>query len=221
MFIFLDESGDLGFNFNKSGCSKYFTITLLVCEDLATVDKIKKAVNRTIKNKINKKGKKHRIVEELKGSNTTLEVKKYFLSHMPQQGWGLFSISINKKRVYDHLQTSSGKKKLYNFMAKIIIDKIRTDENITSTVVNLVVDRCKDGKDRKDFDSYIKTHIEGAFPLETNVYITHENSQENPGLQAVDMFCYGVQKKENHQDETWYNEYQKYIKEKIDYLPTK
>lgn len=28
-YIFLDESGDLGFNFNKKGTSKFFLITFL------------------------------------------------------------------------------------------------------------------------------------------------------------------------------------------------
>jgi hypothetical protein len=76
MFIFLDESGDLGFDPNKNN-SRHFTITLLVCEDKQVQDQIKKAVKRTLKNKINHKAKK-RIVEEIKGTGTSLEVKKYF-----------------------------------------------------------------------------------------------------------------------------------------------
>jgi hypothetical protein len=85
MFIFLDESGDLGFDQNKNNY-RHFTITLLVCEDKLVQDQIKKAVQRTLKNKINHKAKKKRIVEELKGTGTSLEVKKYFCDKMPEQG---------------------------------------------------------------------------------------------------------------------------------------
>ena len=38
MFIFLDESGDLGFDFDKAKTSRYFVITLLVCNDMAAQD---------------------------------------------------------------------------------------------------------------------------------------------------------------------------------------
>jgi len=34
MIIFLDESGDLGFDFNKPKTSCKFVITLLVCQNL-------------------------------------------------------------------------------------------------------------------------------------------------------------------------------------------
>ena len=88
MFIFLDESGDLGFNPNKNN-SQHFTITLLVCEDKQVQDQIKKAVRRTLKNKINHKAKKKRIVEELKGTGTSIDVKKYFYERMPEKG-GVF-----------------------------------------------------------------------------------------------------------------------------------
>jgi hypothetical protein len=37
MYIFADETGDLGFNFQKSKTSKFFTIAALVCEDIRTV----------------------------------------------------------------------------------------------------------------------------------------------------------------------------------------
>lgn len=36
MYIFLDESGDLNFN-SENGSSKYFVITLLVCNDIFAV----------------------------------------------------------------------------------------------------------------------------------------------------------------------------------------
>lgn len=49
LHIFLDESGDLGFDLSKSGTSRYFVITLLVCEDLQTQNGIISAVKRTLK----------------------------------------------------------------------------------------------------------------------------------------------------------------------------
>jgi hypothetical protein len=215
MFIFLDESGDLGFDLDKRGTSKTFTITLLVCDDRSVMRKIQTAVKRTLKNKVNTKHK-HLKVHELKGALTSADIKSYFLKKMPSSGWKLFAITVNKCRVYPHLRTKSGKKKLYNFLTRELLKAIQPQIHITT--VNLVVDRCKDSEDRKDFNAYIKANLETAFPLETTIYITHENSQENANLQAVDMFCCGIQRKENNGDELWYNEFRHNIGAHIQYL---
>jgi hypothetical protein len=57
MFIYLDESGDLGFDFTKQGTSRFFIITLLVIHSNEVNKKILKIVERTIKDKINRNKK--------------------------------------------------------------------------------------------------------------------------------------------------------------------
>jgi len=96
MFLFLDESGDLGFDWNKK-CSAYFTITILWCADVKTVDAIKLAVKRTIRRKLNVKNKNK--IMELKGTNSTIEIKKAFYKLLPTENWHLYSLTVNKKRV--------------------------------------------------------------------------------------------------------------------------
>ena len=60
MHIFLDESGDLGFDFLKGGTSRYFVITILVAShyDLTAL-----AIKRTLKTKFNQKKKIRQIAE--------------------------------------------------------------------------------------------------------------------------------------------------------------
>jgi hypothetical protein len=72
VFIYLDESGDLGFDYSKDKTTKKFIITILVCNSDAARKDFKKAVRRTLKNKLNYKRKKSRYVTEIKGVNTTL-----------------------------------------------------------------------------------------------------------------------------------------------------
>ncbi len=132
MFIFLDEAGDLGFDFSKGGTSKTFTITLLICHYKNTLIAIGKAVKRTLKNKINKKKKKKRLVQELKGNATSHEVKRYFIKQMPNDGWEVFTIVLNKARVNPCLQTTKGKSKLYNFLTKELLSTLnKKKSNIT------------------------------------------------------------------------------------------
>ncbi len=49
MFIYLDESGDLGFDFEKRKTTKKFVITLLVCNSDAARKELDKAVRCTLK----------------------------------------------------------------------------------------------------------------------------------------------------------------------------
>ena len=212
MFIFLDESGDLGFDPAKNN-SLYFTITLLLCKEQNVQAQIKKAVKRTLKNKLNKA--KKRLIEELKGTQTSLEVKKYFYEKMPSQGWSIYSITVFKSNVYKRLSTSQGKKKLYNYLTKQIIQKIDSEENVNS--INLVVDKCKNKSERADFDQYIKPQLQEQFGSNAIISIHHEISQNNPCLQAVDLFCWGLQRSYEKKDTTWLDCFQEKVKANLSY----
>ena len=90
MIICLDESGDLGFDFSKSKTSRKFGISLLVCDGVEGVSGFKKAIRRTLKNKLDHKKGKNRIVQELKGAATTLAVKEYFYRQISADGWRIY-----------------------------------------------------------------------------------------------------------------------------------
>lgn len=217
MFIFLDESGDLGFDFNKPKTSRLFVITLLVCHDKPAQDGFRRAVERTIKNKLNHKKTKSRIVQELKGAHTALTIKQYFRRQLPADGWGVYSVTLNKLRVEPHLQTKAGKQKLYNFLAHFILDKVHFPEDASR--VSLVVDRSKNREEIRDFNQYVANQLQALLPLNTRLDIDHLGSHESPGLQAVDMFCWGFARKDEAQDRSWYDLYQDKIRFETIYLP--
>lgn len=216
MIIFLDESGDLGFDFSKPKTSKKFVITLLVCDDKEALDGFRKAVRRTLKNKVNYKKTGSRIAQELKGMGTTLAVKSYFYRNLPDEGWRLYTVVLNKKRVNDDLRKSHGRKKLYNFLSRFILEKI--DLSKAAPAVTLITDRCKNTEDIRDFNSYVENHIEALLPLNVPLNIYHERSHENAGLQAVDLFCWGIFRKYENSDYEWYNVYNEAIVFETEYL---
>ena len=216
MIIYLDESGDLGFDFAKSRTSKKFVITLLVCDDTIAADGFRKAVRRTLKNKLNQRKAGRRSVSELKGYNTTIKIKEYFYRNLPPQGWKLYAIILNKERVYHRLRSRPGKKKLYNFLARFILEKV--DMKDAGPAVNLIVDRFKNTEEIKDFNTYIVNQLEALLPLNIPLYITHELSQNNPGLQAVDLFCWGLFRRYEMGDAAWYQLFQPAIAFEDEYL---
>lgn len=217
MYIYLDESGDLGFDFSKAKTSQYFVITILVCHHKQVVDGITTAVKRTLKNKLNHKKQNKRVVTELKGSETTLIVKEYFARHLPGDGWDVYSVTLNKARVEPHLQTKVGKKKLYNYLARFIIEKIPFADDLPW--VNLIVDRCKNNEEIKDFNSYVENQLNALLPLNCKLMIDHLASHENAGLQAVDLFCWGIARKDAHKDTDWFASYCDKVRFDTIYLP--
>ena len=209
MIIYLDESGDLGFDFNKPRTSRKFVITLLVCDGKNAIDSFRKAVRRSLKNKLNRNKSGSRIVQELKGTKTSLEIKKYFYRNLSPKGWRLYTVVLNKQRVYEKLQKPQAKKKLYNFLAHFIIEKI--DLKNAGTSVTLILDRCKNKEEIRDFNNYIENQLEAVLPLNIPLNIYHERSHENAGLQAVDLFSWGIFKKYEKGEYDWYTVYRNAI----------
>src|SRR4030042_7043565 len=98
MFIYLDESGDLGFDFSKKKTTRKFVVTALVCFSQATERDFRKAIRRTLKN-VNRSKNKSRWVHELKGTGTSFAVKQYFFRQLHCQDWSVSTLILNKVRV--------------------------------------------------------------------------------------------------------------------------
>jgi len=216
MFIYLDESGDLGFDYSKKKTTKKFVITLLVCHSDIARRELGKAVRRTLKNKLNRSKNKSRCIRELKGTNTTLQIKKYFLRNIKSDDWAIYALALNKSRVEANLKTKIGKKKLYNFLSRFLLEKLPL-----STVernVEMVVDRSKNKKESKDFNQYLFNQVEALLPLNTAFDIFHLSSMESAELQAADLFCWGIFRKYERDDEKWYDIFKDKISYETEYL---
>jgi hypothetical protein len=216
LIVFLDESGDLGFDFTKLKTSRKFVITLLVCDNVSGCDGFKTAVRRTLKNKLNHRAGNSRVVQELKGTATTLAIKEYFFRQLPPGGWRIYTVVLNKLRVEERLRSAQGKKKLYNFLARFLLEHV--DLTQAAPAVTLVTDRCKNKEEIRDFNSYVANQLESLLPLNIPLNIYHESSQANPGLQAVDLFCWGIFRKYEARDEEWYGKFSGRIAFETEYL---
>lgn len=216
MYIFLDESGDLGFDFSKPGTSRYFNITLLVCDNNKVQQAFSKAVDRTRKNKLNRKAGK-RPVRELKGTSVKQSIKEYFYRQLPNDGWRLYSVTLNKARVDFDLRTPAGKHRLYNFLTRFLISKVTLADDLDA--VTLIVDRCKNSEQIKDFNRYMAQHLEARVPLNCQLHIDHLGSHESAGLQAVDLFCWGIVRKEDKGETDWYSVFHQKVCFHTVYLP--
>jgi hypothetical protein len=178
-YIFLDESGELGF---KPTSTKYFVITLLACDEgeVYFLRRIMKKVRQKI---IKKKRKKY---PELKGNNSTDKVRMDVLKRFIETNSEIFFIVLEKSKVYEYLRRK--KNKLYNYLSNLILNECSLDENN----VSLVVDKSKANRSlREDFDNYVRKNItqdnNGC-----NIKIKHENSQKEGCLQVLDFISWAI-----------------------------
>lgn len=206
MYIFLDESGDLGFDFDRQS-STHFAITLLICENEKTFYSFKTAVKHTIRRKLNRQ-KKVDLATELKSTQTTLAVKKYFLDAVHKregQAWCIYSIILDKKDLLKKLKITPEQHRLYNLLSKIILQHVDFSLHNNGAAVHLIVDSSKGKKQRAVFNQYLKMNIETLLDIGVRFRIGHEKSHNNAGLQAVDLFCAGFSRKYSYGDVEWYN----------------
>lgn len=215
MHIYLDESGDLGFDFTKQGTSRFFVITLLVIHSNEVNKKMLKMVERTIKEKINRNKKGKDVILELKGSNTDIGVKGYFYRHIKDDQFEIFTLILNKARVAQKLRDK--KEKLYNYVSRLLLEKCNLHK--AEDRVILTVDKRKNKEDIKDFNSYLFNELRALISLKIPFEQYHEASYAHKGLQAVDVFCWGIYRKYERRDLEWYNYFVAKIKEEIVYLP--
>ena len=200
MYIFLDESGDLGFS---KGSSKWFLFTLVVVDDARKLERIIKKVRRSL----NKKHKVH--LPELHSYHCDDITRTRVLRSLAQEDIFVVTTVLNKTKVYVDLQNQ--KNYLYNFTANIILDRLMNTKIINpDTYISLVVDR-KDTKKhlRDNFISYITKAMnnrrEGAFNMSLAA------SHDEKGLQAVDFISWSIFRKYEKGDYQFYE----IIKDKI------
>jgi hypothetical protein len=132
MNVYLDESGDLGFTFDKpyriGGSSRYLTIAfLLVPKELSHLPKrvVKKLYKR----------KKHPTSKELKGPDLNPEDRIFLANRIADlltnhPSIKSFAITVYKKNVEDHIRRDANK--LYNYMISLVLlDRIKELPEIT------------------------------------------------------------------------------------------
>lgn len=203
-YLYLDESGDLGFDFVNKKPSKFFTITILALSSREANRQLIKAVKVTLRRKLNSPGKRKRLVRELKGTRTTLDVKRYFLNQTEDIRFGIYSITLNKRKVYEQL--TKKKSRVYNYIARQVLDQIPFAKN-KGDRVELIIDRSMAKPEITEFNTYISQQLEGRLAQDVVLDIYHKLSHENYGLQAADLFCWGIFQKYERNNTDWYDHF--------------
>lgn len=201
-YLYLDESGDLGFDFVNKKPSKFFTVAIVLVRGQVHNRRLTKAVQVVLRRKLNPKNKRRRIVEELKGERTTIAIKRYFYENVKDIPFEIYTITLDKLGVYEQL--AKEKARVYNFITRQVLDRIPF-EKADHTRIVFTIDRSKGAKEIKEFNGYIVQQLQGRIEPNTPFDIYHEDSKKINGLQVADIFAWGIHRKYECGESDWYN----------------
>ena len=195
-YIFMDESGDLGFDFTKKKTSHYFVVTFLFAKDKKKLNKLVRKIFRNFSK------------TEIKNHHGTLHAFKEkpvtrmrLLNLLSEQDVYILTVRMNKKNVYTKLQDE--KHVLYNYVVNILLDRmIRKKLVPQNKPVHFVASKRETNKFlNENFATYLKEQSKTNHKLDINIEI--KTPSEEKGLKIVDSLAWSFFRKYEHEDESY------------------
>lgn len=176
-YIFLDESGDLGFDFTKSKTSSYFVVAALFTQNPRPIEKCVRKVFAGLKQKYQMNGVLHAHKEES-------VTRRRLLHCIVDKDCYVVCIVVNKKRVYAHLQNE--KNILYNYVVNILLDRILRGSSFLGDTIHVIAAQKETNKYlNQNFKSYLLKKQE-------KISVTIATTAQEKCLQAVDCISWAM-----------------------------
>lgn len=197
-YIFLDESGDLGFNFKKKGTSNFFVITFLFLDgDKKSLEKIVKKTHAELNKKIKRR------IGVLHATNEKLITRQRLLKRLTEIDCSIMYIYLNKKEVFTRLQDE--KEVLYNYVVNILLNRIYIKKVIPiDKEIELIASRRETNRFLNDnFKNYLSQQVKNNH--NKGIKISIKTPSEEKGLQVVDFVSWAIFRKYEKSDENYYS----------------
>ncbi|MCA6069927.1 MAG: DUF3800 domain-containing protein [Endomicrobium sp.] len=197
-YIFMDESGCLGFDFTKSKTSKNFVVTFLMAKNDNIVNKV---VSKTFKSIPKSKRLTHHGILHCSKEDNKTKIK--LLTELKDKDISVMSIILSKKKVFTRLQDE--KTILYNYVTNILLDRIINKKILPlDEVVKFMASRRETNKFlNTNFKNYLETEALSNHKLKIEVGIKPPHSVK--GLQAVDFVSWALFRKYEYGENFYYN----------------
>ena len=213
-YIFLDESGDLGFDFSKSKTTQFFVVTCVFVnkQNKKSLEKIVKKVFSGF-NKKEVKGH-HGILHFYKEKPVT---RQRVLNAISEKDINVITIYLNKKRVYTKLQNE--KHILYNYVTNILLDRIYTKKIFSKNKpVMLIASQRETNRFLNDnFCQYIRSQALCNHKIDISVLI--KTPKQEKCLQIADAISWALFRKKEQGDESYANIIKSKVTEEIPLFP--
>ncbi|MGD9116862.1 MAG: DUF3800 domain-containing protein [Dehalococcoidia bacterium] len=192
MYVYLDESGDLGF---APASTSFFTIAFVIVENPSLFKRCVKKVKM-----------KHRIPQdvELKGSSTQQTIKEDLLRRLVKLDMEIHAITVNKASVASRLRTNTNI--LYNYMVGLSLVERILEEPLDSQVIVEVDKRITSVTSGFNFNDYLKYKIwYEAKRQDIDLHINHLESHRAYAIQGIDVICNSIYRRYSSNNERLFN----------------
>ena len=180
IFIYLDESGDLGFN---KGSSKHFVISFLA---------MNQKTNLLLKRKIIKVKRKYDIPKgiEIKGNKSSHRLRMDILKEICSLPINIYSITTKKQGINETLRKDTNI--FYNYMVNLIVVPYlgKTKANKICLIADKRISKVSKGMRFGDYLKYKIFYEKNLYHLQLN--IEYLDSITSYGLQAVDFVANSI-----------------------------
>jgi hypothetical protein len=172
VFVYLDESGDTGFKFDR-GSSRYFVITLLIVADPlpfhAAIDELREGLGFAAHN-------------EFKWVNSDREVRWSFLRMMRKQDFTARILVVDKTLMTrDHMRD---RETFYNFLVQMIL---RHDNGTIREATVILDESVKSKKSKQHLATYLRRELNADSREARIKEVRYHRSHADNLIQATDM----------------------------------
>jgi hypothetical protein len=209
-YIFMDESGDLGFDPAKKS-SKYFMVTFLAVSQKRPLEKTIRKIYQGLKRKYRMRGG---ILHAFKEEPIT---RMRFYRELARKDARIMVLYLNKQRIYTKLNEE--KPALYASIANTLLDRIMTKGLVGSEEeIELIASRRETSRFlNQSFRSYLEDQVKSNH--ERRISVSIKTPHEEKLLQAADLVSWAIFRKYEHQDESYCRLIQEMIVEESSLFP--
>ncbi|MCA9341012.1 DUF3800 domain-containing protein [Candidatus Saccharibacteria bacterium] len=194
--VYMDESGDLGFDFTKQKTSRYFVVSFVFTAHPRQLDKM---VNKIFHGFTKKEVKNHHGVLHCYKEHPKNRVR--LLNSLAKSNSSVLTLKLDKKRVYTRLHDE--KHVLYNYVVNILLDRMIGKKLIPlDGEIRFVASRRETSKFlNENFVNYLNSQTASNHKLKIQTEII-KPSQEK-GLQVIDFVAWSYFRKYEHTDSSY------------------
>ncbi len=195
-FIYLDESGDLGFDLSKPKTSRYFIISCLFCTQKRPVEKIVKRLMRSFS--ANERARHDGVLHAYKETDRT---RRRLLNELAKLDVSIITVYLDKRKVYT--QPNDEERILYNHVANILLDKIYTRSLVPlDEPIILIASRRDTNKFlNREFESYLSQQVSQNH--KAHIAVATKTPAQEKGLQVVDCVSWAIFRGMEHGDDSY------------------
>lgn len=193
--VFIDESGDQGFNFER-GSSRYFLIGFVYFPTTSyknCVDSVKKGIA----------GRGGKEPEHLHFNKSSIKVRKELLRKMVEEKGKFGFIYEDKGKIYNYLRINSNINYNYNQMIYYLIDTLIKTEYVRQDIVTFISQRSADKRTKKNIATYLTTQINKTLQPH-RLYLNFVKPHSSRGADCADFVCGSAYKMIEKNDPQYY-----------------